>query len=132
MSAQVPHLSSATPPTPARFGVAAVALTVVLAAVTLGAWAQAFFGAEAGLRIGNRSGGIVSRLQVCLPGGECLERASLWPHESWRVPLPEGVTRAEVSVQTQGQRQGQGQPVTLDSDRPAQLIVTQGGQIERQ
>ncbi|GGR50526.1 hypothetical protein GCM10008959_09730 [Deinococcus seoulensis] len=126
------HLTSPTSPAPGRFGVAATTLTVLLAALTLGAWAQAFFGADAALRIGNRSGGVVSRLQVCLPGGECLERASLWPHESWRVPLPEGVTRAEVSVQGQGQRQAQGQSVSLDSGRPAQLIVTQGGQIEQQ
>ncbi|WP_291429411.1 hypothetical protein [Deinococcus sp.] len=130
MSAPVPQLSPVTRPAPARFGAAAPALTVVLAAVTLGAWAQALFGAGAGLRIGNRSGEVVSGVRVCLPGGECLERASLWPHESWRVPLPRGVTSAEVSVQAQGQRQGR--PVTLDSDRPAQLIVTQGGQIERQ
>ncbi|GAA0497461.1 hypothetical protein [Deinococcus depolymerans] len=124
------HLPSPAAPARGRFSVVPATLAVLLAAVTLGGWGQAFFGEDGGLRIANRSGGVVWRLQVCLPGGKCLERASLWPHESWRVPLPDGVTRAEVSVR--GQARGQSRPVTLDSEHPAQLIVTRDGQIVQQ
>ena len=57
-----------------------------------------------------------------LPDGRCLNRRVLWPHESWQVPLPDGVRHAEVSVPGHLNRA----PVALRSSGVARLIVGAG------
>ncbi|MCD0156456.1 hypothetical protein [Deinococcus sp. 6GRE01] len=116
------HLPSPTSAVPGRFGPVPAALTVLLAALTLGAWGQLLFQEPEGLRIANRSGAVLSGLRVCLPDGRCLNRRVLWPHESWQVPLPAGVRHAEVSVPGHLNRA----PVALRSSGVARLIVGAG------
>ncbi|GHG19110.1 hypothetical protein CBQ26_06695 [Deinococcus indicus] len=116
------HLPPSTSAVPGRSEVAPAALTVLLAALTLGAWGQLLFQAPEGLRIANRSGAVLSGVRVCLPDGRCLSRRVLWPHESWQVPLPDGVRHAEVSVPGHLHRE----PVALRASGVARLIVGSG------
>ncbi|BBN94933.1 hypothetical protein DEIGR_101597 [Deinococcus grandis] len=87
---------------------------------TLVAWAWLLFGVAGGVEVVNRSGEVLSGLRVCGPAG-CVERARLWPHQSWRVP----VDGEQATVQVGGAE------VALGSlDRQAtRVVVGEGGAV---
>ncbi|ALW88683.1 hypothetical protein [Deinococcus actinosclerus] len=86
---------------------------------TLVTWAWLLFGVAGGVEVANQSGQVLSGLRVCGPAG-CVERARLWPHQSWRVPV-----EGQATVQVGGAEVALG---ALD-DQSARVVVGEGGAV---
>lgn len=92
----------------------------LLLMTTLAWWAVAFQPVR-GVQVVNHSGQILGGLSVCRPGGACLRRATLWPHQSWTVPMTQ---TGEVQVAAGGQ-----QAVLRGGPAGLHVVIREGGRI---
>ncbi len=110
----------------------ALPTAAALAFLTLALWVYLLLFQAAGVQVANRSGAVIGGLTVC-QSGDCLHRAHLWPHQTWRVPL-ERAQSGQVKLTVQeagGQRQSASHSPKTTGSRPS-FVVGQGGRIEVQ
>ncbi|MBB5361021.1 hypothetical protein [Deinococcus humi] len=111
----------------------ALPAAAALAFLTLALWLYLLLFQAAGVQVANRSGVVIGGLTVCQNGGDCLHRAHLWPHQTWRVPLDRTTGKPiRLTVHAAGgQRQSVAHVPETARSRPS-FVVGQGGRIQVQ